>query len=266
MPAVDPAGSFLRFSGRGTIRANNDCVLTRPRMAKLDGTTRALLYCHGAGGKADAWSVHGSGEQQLVRMLAARYYVLSDDWAGGLAWGNDNAVADMNAANTLFNISGAASGARIVSGGSMGGLQSIRYAARYPAQVAGLCLVIPALNINEIRTYIPSARADQDTAWGTTFATQPTIPEPVAPSPSINHLTLAAQIQCPVFIARAQDDAIVYYWSADDFAAAVNANAYPAAVATVVNLGNLGHTDAAVAASVVLAEKWLSQTFPQDIR
>lgn len=262
MPLLDPNGAFLKFSGRGTVRANNDAVLTRPRLSKLDSLTRGCLYAHGAGGKADAWSVHGSGEQMLLNMLSKRYYVYSDDWAGGLAWGNDNAVADMNTANTLLSIGGASLLPRIVCGASMGGLQSIRYAARYPAQVAGLCLVIPALNIQELRDFVPSSRADQDTAWGIVYPTA----IPTNGNPTTTMLTLASMIQCPVWVGSAPNDTLVYWASAQAFVNAVNANAYPAAVATLYDAGTAGHSDATVVACVAPAEQWLSQTFPQDVR
>jgi pimeloyl-ACP methyl ester carboxylesterase len=267
MPAhlTDPSWGFLKYGGVGNLRAANTTIITRPRLAKGDGTVRGFIYAHGAGGTASMWT-DAAGQLLLGRVLSQRYIVLADDWAGGLAWGNDNAVTDMNTANTFLPLFGASTMPKIVGATSMGGLQSIRYAAKYPTQVAGLLLLVPALNLNEIRGAIASTRADQDTAWGVTYAVTPVIPEPAGPSASINMLTLASQIQCPVFLAYAPDDTIVSPASAIAFVNAVNANAYPAAVATLISVGNLGHSDAAVIAAVPWAEAWLSQTFPDDVK
>jgi len=246
---TDNRGAYLKRGSIGAVRAANTDIGTRPRLSKRDGTHRGAILCHGAGGTATSWfdpAKPGSGA--LRALITARHFCYAGDF-GGDNWGNANALADVAAASALLEAGGASAGPKLVAGGSMGGLVATRYAAQHPEDVAGLALWIPAIDAAAVRALFP---ASFNTAWG--LAAQDPLPNVV---PDANPVNLPGQIACPVFLAYASDDPLVSPATAVTFAAALDD-------VTLISVGALGHSEAALTAAAAPFETWLRATFPTD--
>jgi pimeloyl-ACP methyl ester carboxylesterase len=227
-------------------------------MAKLDGITKGAIYCHGTGGVAQSlWDSTLPGQLALGKLLSSRYWVCSADWSFA-AWGNDQSLGDTLTGSAIMDASGCSTAGKILVGGSMGTTQVLRYAAKNPTKVRGVGLFIPAINTQEVRANVPSAATAIEAAFGiTSIQPLPTL------TPDANPINLAGSIQCPVFIAYASNDPLVYAATAEAFIADLISHDVDV---TVVNVGALGHSEAAILAGVGPFDTWLSQKFPQDIR
>lgn len=145
-------------------------VLFKPR--KIDPTKRAVIYAHGANGTGTEplnYASHGTGlVRQISAVAQAGFVVLSSDWGGAQTYGNDTELAAMETGVAWLRSSGlCATDKVILTGGSMGSLSCHRYALEHKADVAGMNLWIPALDIEQARKNNPAGLRDLiNTAWG----------------------------------------------------------------------------------------------------
>lgn len=250
MTIQDDRSACLKFSSRGRVHTSQDEVTTRPRLSKKDGTITGAIYVHGSGQVASSiFNPSLVGAIALMRILTAEWFTISADLSLQ-SWGNDACVTDIGAASAVLENDGASSGPKIIVGASMGGLGSCRYAASHPEDVAALVLIIPAVDIEALRedNYGGTPRAGIDLAWGVTY------PDPLPsadPYPSPIDLTdnLAAS-DFPILVCYSDNDLVVNPTTQALFASEVGAE--------TVNLGALGHSEAAVLASVPHISSFLS--------
>jgi pimeloyl-ACP methyl ester carboxylesterase len=228
---------------------------SHPRLYTPDGTCRGAMYSHGAGGSGVGLHkglTGAMGEALLGHAICGRYATCSADWGGLVHWGADLSIAALEAGYDQLIARGAAVAPMVHIGASMGNINTLRYAWKHPNRVAAYVGIIPSLDTQQIRDLIPSSRADQDAAYGIVY------PAPI-PAESggvpLNPFTFADELECPILVLAASNDAIVSFATAQAFVAAAQSGA--SGDATLINLGALGHTDAAMVAAVPHIEAWL---------
>lgn len=126
-----------------------------------------LVYCHGASGDAYTSSLNVQ-ESQLLKELAATYVVISGDWGGDM-FGNDTAMANINAAlayiRTYWN---ATNTAPVMVGSSMGGCTVLNYALENAVTSVVACIPLTDLT-GAWQNDLLSLRATINTAYGGTY-------------------------------------------------------------------------------------------------
>lgn len=125
------------------------CAMT-PRTYRPDGSTRGIIFGHGVTGNSVTWlrDVFFPNVKPIVDL----YPCLGADLGGGTTFGNDTAIARVTDAKTyLQGTVGAASGQVILYGVSMGGAVVLNWARANVASVAGILLIKPAVDIEDIR-------------------------------------------------------------------------------------------------------------------
>lgn len=172
-----------------------------------------------------------------MQAVATRCRLLSSDWGGVATWGNSTAISRAAAGRTAVQTAGAASGKVGLVGVSMGGGLAINYAKSALANVSWIILVIPALDQQYARVQdtvegIAGLRASIDAATGVTY--------PAALPANQNPIDNAAAItSIPILMFVCSDDDVSTGYATF---AANHGNC------TTVQLGALGHTEAAVSA------------------
>lgn len=153
---------FAATTGKRINAAEND-LLYVPRIPNGYGA----IFCHGAGGEYSDSQRYQSGFYRLCQGLAlAGYHVLSGEWGGAQTWGNDTVAARIAAARTFFMGLGLNS-KMVLTGGSMGNLNIMRYMADHPENVVCGVGIIPAVDIVQIRDgNIIGAKVLIEGAWG----------------------------------------------------------------------------------------------------
>lgn len=201
------------------------------------GDNPPLVYLHGSGNNASTMTTT-AGQYALLRALSQRFLVIAAD-LGGEAWGNDTHMNRINDAifymRTRFGY-----GAEPVAfcAGSMGTLGALNYLRANPSQVKGVAAIIPALDLADLM--LRGAAAGINAAYPPAYndATMGPTHSPVKYAAS-----LPSQTSKPIKLWTSSNDAITVPATADAFVAARPSTPR-------VNLGALGHTDAAVAAAV----------------
>ncbi len=188
-----------------------------------------------------------AGVTRICATLAVNgFYGLGGDFGGPTTMGNDVELAAMEGAvDSLLASGNCASDKVILIGASMGMLSISRYAMEHPTKVAGMVGLIPAIDIEDLRTRDAlGTRSMINTAWslpvGSYIGGSDQTPVPTRGKP-LDSANLAAVAAIPTPLWGASDDTV---------ATAAAVAAYAAARANVVthNVGALGHTDAAVRA------------------
>lgn len=236
--------------------ASEGSVLSVGRLYKPDATRMGVLYIHGAGEAAESpftgSNVNKTGEYAIMAALAAAGYpVLSCDLgvpAAGItnanAWGNPNCLTRIGQAITYLQGAGEYRGAKtgkvLLLGVSMGNCGAVNYAAANPSNVAGIVSIIPVWDVEDIRTNDRgSYRASIGSAHGVTYPTA--LPAGRNPKDNAASLNGVVPYKC--------------WYAADDTIAIASAAIAGAAAAggAAVDVGNLGHSNAAVVAVDPLA-------------
>jgi predicted alpha/beta hydrolase family esterase len=194
------------------------------------------LYLHGAGGNA-AEAVGAGGldaVRTLLREVAAVGYNITTPTATQL-WGNSTAISRTTDAITWNRSNlGSTNNPVVIIGASHGGTCALRYISDNPGDVACAVLVIPAVDMEDIRnTDVLGLRDDIDAAWGVTYPA----PLPAGANPAQN---TADYLGVPLQIWYATDDPVCSPSSVTAFATATGAEIH--------SVGNLGHSNAAIAA------------------
>lgn len=135
-----------------------------PARFKADGTVPGIVQVHGAGGKAgDSIDITGPGSFLFGAAIMAEFPMVETDLGGTYNWGNPLCQTCIEDARLYLISKGAKPGPVIISGGSMGGLGSLLYAANNPSKVLGCLEVFPIVDIEQARTLYG---ASVETAWG----------------------------------------------------------------------------------------------------
>lgn len=152
---------------RGLITPGDLEIVIRPKYTPTV-PRYGILYTHGAGGTADALIDYGHATHRTRYAADAGFTAISSDWGGPQTWGNQVAMDALTAGyNYLQNQPGVKPGKVFISGGSMGGLNALNWAARNPTKVAGLSIYIPVIdmagihdqNLSGYASYIDNAYA-----------------------------------------------------------------------------------------------------------
>lgn len=134
-----------------------------PRRYRWDGTRRVGIWLHGATGTY----LPGPVEEWLFDRTGCVW--LLGDVGGPTTWAGD---AAMNAITDYFEYAKAALGIKqdkmLLWGGSMGGLNAIVYASKFPENVAAVGCAIPAVDPEYVRTVgaFPSHASAIETVYG----------------------------------------------------------------------------------------------------
>lgn len=212
------------------------CVI-RPIATPSTAVLPLVVWCHGHGTLAKApFDPVNSGEYHLAHKLAAAgFVVVTADLGGTVSWGSAAAQAKISPLVTTARASwGASSGKFSLVGVSMGHTLAVDYAAANPTLVAKVAGILPVTDMEAIRTRNPSGfRAEIDTAWGVVY--------PAALPAGANPNGHAADLVSAAIGYKA--------WGASDDTISTQAEQSAFATAaggTLVDLGALGHTEAAI--------------------
>lgn len=207
---------------------------------------RPLIYCHGSGDTAGS-AFHKTGQGILLKRLARLFTVVACDLGGTATWGNDTVITRIGQAKTYLSSSWGATGPVVLVAGSMGALGALAYTLANPSNVLGVAAAIPALDLNDlVANNRGGAAAAINTAYGGTYSDG-------THGPTHSPVQFAASLPAiPISLWTASDDAICVPATADAFVAARPAT-------TRTDLGALGHTEAAITASVEGAVRFVEQ-------
>jgi hypothetical protein len=201
---------YARFTN-GDALAGQNHISIRGRKSR-GRTERAIIICpgHQASGVTAClqWAMNAQGGPPHVQYLTDYGYgLLAADAGGPLAWGNDAAVASNQAIDKEVQwVRGANGWANpnlkvALLGYSMGGLEVTNYATRFPANVAGVLLEAPALDLDKYQANsVDGYQAEINTAYGGNYATNAVGHKPFG---------FASTFATPTKIYVASDDVIV---------------------------------------------------------
>jgi len=139
-------------SSSGNVYAGEQDILLAP--VKCHPENYPVVFCHGAEGSpgADAWmglpTRWGSFNAVIDEGGATGF---SSDLGGSATWGNDLVVSRMDSAFNFAQTLGQIAGKVILVAQSMGAATAIAWASANSSKVARIVLVIPVLNILDIR-------------------------------------------------------------------------------------------------------------------
>jgi pimeloyl-ACP methyl ester carboxylesterase len=198
-----------------------------------------LIYCHGSGDTAQT-VIAKTGQRALINALAQRYLVIAPD-LGLQAFGNATAVARIGEA-IAYAASLGSTGKAVLVGGSMGVQGAFNYARLYPQNVAAIAGIIPATDLANSHAV---ATADVNAAYPPAY-------DDATMGPTWNPVQFAGSLsaEIPIHLFTASNDAIAWPSTATAFV-----TARPLTGRT--DIGALGHTEAAVTASINPVVAWL---------
>lgn len=151
----------------GKIQAGEQEVTLFPRSSRP--TRMGVLYAHGAEGSSPgslAW-MNNPGRWGVMREVSARVPILCPELAGNDTWGNDTAIARMSASYTyLQTLPGVASGKVSILAQSMGATTAIAWAKANISKVDRIALMIPVINLTDVRNNSSFFRPYIDAAYG----------------------------------------------------------------------------------------------------
>lgn len=191
--------------GKGRVHAGESDVRLYPRDYVPDGTTRGLLYVHGAGQNSNAAITAAFyGQYYIVHRLAQVFPVLCADLGGTQTWGNSTVVSRLQEARTsLIEDMGALDGPVLCVGTSMGALSLLNYFANHSDEVIAGVGLIPVSDVDDIRDNDRlGLRDDIDLANGVTWPD----PLPAGVNPTDN---AAAFASFPYLAMYASDDEVI---------------------------------------------------------
>lgn len=150
----------------GRLEAAKTDVLVEPRKSNGVG----VIVCHGANSTALDWSqLHGA--EILAALARVGYTCWAGDLGGGQTWGNDTSMTRVTEVKTALVALGCSSRV-ILLGASMGHLTALRWAADNPTLARAVVGVMPAVDIEDIRTRDAlGSKTLIETAWSITTGT-----------------------------------------------------------------------------------------------
>lgn len=208
------------------------------------GLKPGLIYCHGSGDTAQT-ILSKTGQKALLERLAQNYAVIACD-LGYQAFGNDTHVARIAEAIAYLEATWGTRSRVVLVGGSMGALGALGYARQFPAKVRAVAGIIPGLDLADLM--LRGAAADINAAYGGAY-------NDVTDGPTHSPAQYADELD---------PDIQIHLWTASDDTIAVpaTASAFVAARPSTerTNVGALGHSEAAVTASISGVVDWLATT------
>ena len=129
-----------------------DASIIRPKHYRGVPQLPGVMFVHGAGSNS-AYCLDATGRQgELTRKIAlSGRHGFSHQNGGPATWGNDTALARMDAGYAWMHANlPIKSGKIALVSASMGGLNSLAWAARNPDKVACIASVIPVIDVTDI--------------------------------------------------------------------------------------------------------------------
>lgn len=157
------------YSKNRVATGEND-ILLRPNQHQPN--RYGTVYCHGAEagtGGATAWM---SIKTRWPAMAAASYGapMISGDMAGNATWGNDAVILRVHAAaGFIMGLPDTADGKVNLMAQSMGALGALAWAAQNIGLVAKVVLIIPVINLTDVRNN-SGYQGQIDGAYGGTYS------------------------------------------------------------------------------------------------
>ncbi len=147
-------GGITHTAGTGVVAASTEHLSAVPEAWAADGSKMGVIYLHGAtrGPEQIIDGVTYGALKAIIRaVILAGYPVLAV--STGDTWGNDTAMARIDAAKTyLQGTMGAKAGDIALMGGSMGGANVLNWCKRNLASVACAVGLVPVSDISDIHT------------------------------------------------------------------------------------------------------------------
>jgi pimeloyl-ACP methyl ester carboxylesterase len=190
-----------------------------------------VVLLHGAHNPLGFLMAAAPAATGLAAILAdAGFWCIGGQMADN-SWGNDASLTRVQTAVALAEAATGVPGCYLL-GGSMGGAVALRYMQAYPAKVKAFCGLEP---VTDLVNFPTSAGLDASitAAWG--VAAKGDIPARGLFSSTANKAIVA---NIPMLLMYASNDTVVTPASVTSFAASMNK-------ATLLNVGALGHSDAA---------------------
>lgn len=213
----------------GVLVAGMDMLVISNADEKWDGTSRLILTAHGHGGSALQWlpNHQSLGRHAIALVQTGRYIVIALAAGGPAAWFNQAAMDEMALAVTYGRNRGAKSGKYGLMGYSMGGATVIQKSKEDAARVAGTLAWAPAADGNWIRStggYVPVGYSLPNNAtWATEYdAAHGSFAGSAGRRIMDEAATTYHDLQVPIRIIHATDDAVVPYALAQRFVALAN--------------------------------------------
>lgn len=232
-----------QLSSSGLIVSGEKETIVGPTQDRRNGTKTAVVYCHGAGGNETAITNAALTGQHKVAKALREHWPIINPVFGGEHWGSPLSVTRAETARSYMQTTlGAKSPKIILVGVSMGALQAMNYLKAYPANVAAVLLFIPMTD----QTWIGNSVfvSIRNTAYGTYVAAthDPT-------SDPSTYVSLLPEVPVRAYYAPNDGLALPSY--------ILNMEAKMPSY-KAISVGNLGHSEAAIAAvDVVEMVSWL---------
>lgn len=154
----------------GKVEEGEQEVVLFPRASRPLKT--GVIYVHGAEG-ADPGGMQWMklpGRWGTMREVSARAPMLCSELGGNATWGNDTSIARMTAAyNYMQTLPGVSSGKVSLLAQSMGATVAIAWARANIAKVDRIALMIPVINLTDVRNN-SGYQAAIDAAYGGTYS------------------------------------------------------------------------------------------------
>lgn len=206
-------------SGTNNVVSGESGFKLRPKNYLAPNTRRGLLYAHGAGSDYREGLTYGAIKNILFDTAIDRL-VVGSDFAGN-GWGNNASMSRMTTAYDHAVAQGAKSDKVAVMGLSMGGQNSLVWAAENPSKVSCIVLAIPVIDVTDIHTNNrggSAASINSAYAGGWSQGVYGTAKNP---------LTLAqagAFAQIPILLMYGTGDTLCLPSKAEEFAGIVGSN------------------------------------------
>ncbi|WP_440984900.1 hypothetical protein ACQHIH_15940 [Xanthomonas sontii] len=154
----------------GKVRSGeNDLLLSQEQLLPL---RRGVIYVHGAEGATPggiAWTKL-PGRWATLNAVSRTATILSSDLGGNATWGNDTVISAITGAwNYLKTLPGVSTDKVNLLCQSMGATGAIAWAAANPTLVNRIAMMIPVINLSDVRNN-SSYQADIDAAYGGTYS------------------------------------------------------------------------------------------------
>lgn len=231
------------YCTRGQIAANENDYLWVPN--KLNSKNKyGVVLCHGRG-VPDEFMTAANARTMVAYLARAGFACVAGEF-GGNQWGNNTAVARIDAAFTYLKskVSGLDANKFHIMGISMGGGTAIRYAQSNPSKIVTLHAFLPVTSIRNIyEGNLSGLQAEIATAWGVTApAALPAAADLLANASSLNNI--------PTWLYHAGNDTLI---NANDITALQNATKKAQVKGPI---GTSGHSDASIGQIGLATNNW----------
>lgn len=138
------------IAGQPVVYAGEQCIDITPKYAYA-GQMAGVAYVHGAGSRADYCLSPLGNQAARTNVVSSVFPGVAGDNSGPQAWGNSLAVSRLGGYISRLAGRPDTTNDYALIGDSMGGLTSLNYAAQASVKPKAIVMVIPVINIEDIR-------------------------------------------------------------------------------------------------------------------